>query len=94
MLSDERLGCLFCVGELSRSFIMRSDLVEGVENNVVSIFARKNKTEEEKTGESKPISESFTFEEIMARNAQNSDRLRKERNKANKNVIRSHRLKR
>lgn len=35
----------------------------------------------------------MTFEEISRRNAENAERLKKERSQANKNVLRSYRIK-
>tara|TARA_B100000902_G_C27131199_1_gene823689 strand:+ start:721 stop:942 length:222 start_codon:yes stop_codon:yes gene_type:complete len=60
------------------------------EGKVVSIFDSKAATrkvaEEENT-------EELSFVEIMRKNAENFDRMRKERTKSNKGVIRSYRLK-
>lgn len=61
------------------------------ENNVVSIFSRKN-VEEHAEGKA-AVSEELSFAEVMRRNDENTERLRKEREKANRNVIRSYRLK-
>lgn len=57
--------------------------------NVVSIFSRPKK-DEEQTDES---TDGLTFEEIMRRNIENKERMKKERAKANQSVIRSYRLK-
>jgi hypothetical protein len=62
-----------------------------VQNNVISIFAKKVDSEQ---GVVLTIEqEELSFMETMRRNKANDDRLRKERAKANKNVIRSYRLK-
>jgi len=67
------------------------------QDNIVSLFAtRKAKAEAEaaaeaKTEEKAPSSESFT--ELMRRNAENDERLRKERLKANSSVLKSYRIK-
>ena len=61
-------------------------------DNVVSIFSAKSKSEEADKVEEKN-EEDLTFEEIMTRNKRNSDRMRKERNSANKSVLRSYRIK-
>lgn len=66
------------------------------EANVVSIFSR-GKKENQENGLSPEVSseslEKLSFAEVMRRNAENSERLKKEREKANRNVIRSYRLK-
>jgi hypothetical protein len=43
--------------------------------------------------ESTAASENLTFEQIAHRNRENAERLRKERSQANKNVLRSYRIK-
>lgn len=68
---------------------------EREENKVVSIFDR-NKRSEDKAPEATteaPKVEDFTWEQIMKRNEENSSRMKQDRNKANKGVIRSYRLK-
>ena len=61
---------------------------EETKENVVSLFdANRPKKEEKKD-------EELSFVEIMKRNAENHERMKKDRNKANKGVIRSYRLKR
>ncbi|MGE0172427.1 MAG: hypothetical protein AB7T49_06575 [Oligoflexales bacterium] len=62
-----------------------------VQNNVISIFAKKVNTDDGIIIEVEK--EELSFAEVMRRNKSNDDRLRKERQKANKNVIRSYRLK-
>ena len=57
-------------------------------SKVVNLFDRKVEEKKEETEE-----ETMSFEEIMRRNAENKERMRKERAKANKGVIRSYRLK-
>ncbi|SMF38075.1 hypothetical protein [Pseudobacteriovorax antillogorgiicola] len=61
------------------------------ENKVVSIFDRPKKAEKP-TAKTKE-DESYDFETIMKKNAENSGRQQKERSKANRGVIRSYRLK-
>ncbi|WP_141734839.1 hypothetical protein [Oligoflexus tunisiensis] len=63
----------------------------GQDNKVVSIANRtpKNAT----TTQSEQKQESFSWEEIQRRNEENRLRLKREREKANKGVIRSYRLK-
>ncbi len=61
------------------------------EDNVVSIFSRKNA--EKKSDSKESATENLSFTEVMQRNNDNVERLRKEREKANRNVIRSYRLK-
>lgn len=61
------------------------------ENKVISMFDKSERP-------AKPVSkkteeESYDFEAIMKRNDDNSGRQSKDRNKANRGVIRSHRLK-
>lgn len=43
--------------------------------------------------DSTAASNNLTFEQIAQRNKENAERLRKERDKANKNVLRSYRIK-
>jgi hypothetical protein len=68
--------------------------------NVVSLFARRQKSESAETAQADasqpepdkdPNGESF--EDVMARNAKNKERMEKERNSANKSVLRSYRIK-
>ena len=59
-------------------------------SNVVSLFNPKN----ENSLNSDPTpQEELSFMEVMRRNKTNEDRLKRERAKANKSVIRSYRLK-
>ncbi len=65
--------------------------------NVVSLFKRKAAavtTAEQKdaTAEAAP-QQGESFEEVMARNARNRERMAKERNTANKSVLRSYKIK-
>lgn len=60
-------------------------------DEVVSLADFRKKTEEEKTPEEQAASE--TFEEIMKRNEENKERMRKERLNANKSVLRNYRIK-
>ena len=61
-------------------------------DNVVSIFARRENTEEKKASK-KDGSDEESFGDIMERNAKNSERMRRERNNANKSVLKSYRIK-
>lgn len=63
----------------------------GQDNKVVSIASRTQKATDQSTNQEKP--ENFSWEEIQRRNEENRARLQKEREKANKGVIRSYRLK-
>ena len=62
------------------------------ENNVVSMFEKAKQSEKPKV-KKESSSESYDFEEIMKRNANNLGRQARDRTKANRGVIRSHRLK-
>lgn len=57
-------------------------------DKVVSIFSKKKDTEN--VSESKELE---TFEEVIKRNKETAERMKKDREKANKGVIRSYRLK-
>ena len=63
----------------------------GQDNKVVSIANRtpKNAT----TEQSQQTQENFSWEDVQRRNEENRMRLKAEREKANKGVIRSYRLK-
>lgn len=50
------------------------------------------KKREEKKEDVKPAEE-LSFEQVVKRNKENAERMKKEREKANKGVIRSYRLK-
>ncbi len=66
------------------------------EPKVVSLADRNNakkKSEEENSGEDAELAPDFGWSDVMKRNAENASRLKKEREKANKGVIRSYRLK-
>lgn len=56
---------------------------------VVSIFDRKKDSTQKTAKES----EGYDFENTMKRNAENNTRMKKERSKSNRGVIRSYRLK-
>lgn len=61
--------------------------------NIVSLFgSRKAKDAAETTAE-KTEASSESFEDVMRRNAENAERLRKERLKANSSVLKSYRIK-
>lgn len=63
----------------------------GQDNKVVSIANRTPKTAT--TQETEQKQESFSWEDVQRRNEENRLRMKKEREKANKGVIRSYRLK-
>lgn len=63
----------------------------GQDNKVVSIADRSQKTAS--SSQSNETQENFSWEEIQRRNEENRARMKKEREKANKGVIRSYRLK-
>lgn len=60
------------------------------DENIVSIFSRSKKEEQASSDNS---TAGLSFEEIMRRNMENKERLKKDRAKANQSVIRSYRLK-
>jgi hypothetical protein len=68
-------------------------------DNVVSLFSRREKTEStEVEATATPDApaqapEGESFADIMSRNAKNKERMEKERNTANKSVLRSYRIK-
>lgn len=63
------------------------------EAKVVSLFANRENTKEAKSEEAEEGTEGETFAEIVARNMANKERLKRERNNANKSVLRSYRIK-
>ena len=67
---------------------MQSDLKEHKDANVVDLFAPKSSEQEEKEEKEE------SFADVIKRNAEKLTRMRKARQKANKGVIRSYRLKR
>ena len=71
----------------------KQDTIE-TKANVVSLFNKKaaaSSTDEQKeTTASAPVE---SFEDVMARNARNKERLAKERSTANKSVLRSYKIK-
>jgi len=64
-------------------------------SNLISITKKKEDSEnEEANGESvEKTEEDYDFESVMKKNRENKKRSSDERRKANKGVIRSHRLK-
>lgn len=58
---------------------------------VISIFNPENHSKA--SDEMEKVNSSDSFSEIMRKNAENRDRLKRERLKSNQKVIRSHRLK-
>ena len=59
-------------------------------SNVINLFKKKKK-EEEKPEQNQEVLD--FFENIKQKNTENEERLRKERLKANKSVLRSYRIK-
>lgn len=77
---------------------MRADQGKNVTGNVVSIFGAKAKLEDETVQDASKLSqkvsnEEHDFAEEVRRNQQVAERMRKERQKANRSVLRSYRLK-
>ena len=63
-------------------------------SNVVSLFAARQKAEGEADKSDSPTATAGeSFEDVMARNDRNKERLAKERASANKSVLRSYRIK-
>lgn len=65
------------------------------ESNVVSIFAARKKLEARNSKDSnkQPDSVDDLFADIIKKNLSNTDRQSKDRNKSNKSVLRSYKLK-
>ena len=78
---------------------MRSENEKKVADNVVSLFAAKAKLEEhescdeDESAHSLASKEETDFAEEVRRNKEVADRMKKERQKANRSVLRSYRLK-
>ena len=66
-------------------------MVQGEENKVISLF-EKAKEARDSVSASDAELEKFSFEDTVKRNQENIDRLKKERVKANKNLVRNFRL--
>lgn len=62
------------------------------QDKVVSIFAARRK-QEPVTSNKADSEANASFEDIMRRNAENLDRIRRERLQSNKGVLKSYRLK-
>jgi hypothetical protein len=62
-------------------------------DKVVSIFSARKASESAANSVTQKSSNSESFEEIMRRNAENLERMRRERLQANKGVIKSYKLK-
>ena len=60
-------------------------------DNVVSLFAHRQAPKQAE--EQANADETEDFDSTMDRNAKNAERLRRERNQANKSVLRSYRIK-
>ncbi len=61
-------------------------------SNVVSLFQRREQQAQVASSETDDKKEE-SFEDVAARNKKNAERLAKERNAANKSVLRSYRIK-
>ena len=65
--------------------------MNGEESKVVSLFDKSRRAAAEAAAKNAQ-DEQFAFEEVLRRNLENSERLKKERAKANKNLVRNIRL--
>lgn len=65
---------------------------QNTENNVISLFAARASKEEKKNETSRKNMDSL-FLEAMRRNAENNQKLKQDRLKANKSVLKSYRIK-
>jgi hypothetical protein len=61
--------------------------------NVVSLFAAKNKAKDEESKVEVKAEDQESFSDVMERNMKNKERIEKERLNANKSVLRSYRIK-
>ena len=66
-------------------------MMHGDENKVVSLFDRA-KDRRASQSDLDELDPNFSFEDSVKRNQENLDRLKKERTKANKNLVRNFRL--
>lgn len=62
-------------------------------SNVVSLFQRREQQAQAASVETAEEKKEESFEEVAARNKKNAERMAKERNAANKSVLRSYRIK-
>lgn len=61
---------------------------------IIDFFSKKKLIEERSTAlEKKTEKPAISFKTISSKNAENKERLRKERDQANKNVMKSYRIK-
>ncbi len=65
------------------------------DSKVVSLTDRSSQSSKERGTETAPAQDdaSFDWDAVMRRNADNASRMKNDRNKSNKGVIRSYRLK-
>ena len=63
------------------------------DNKVVSLFEARSKRKENVAVKSSDLSADELFTDIMKKNKDVSDRMKKERDKKNKSVLRSYRIK-
>jgi hypothetical protein len=63
------------------------------EEKVINMFANRETQSESSTSKPKSSEAETSFAELMKKNAENSERMRKERNKANRSVLKSYRIK-
>jgi hypothetical protein len=61
--------------------------------NVVSLFAAKNKAKDDESKVEVKAEDQESFSDVMERNMKNKERIEKERLNANKSVLRSYRIK-
>ena len=67
---------------------------QSTETKVVSLFkARQDQAAATEATQGPDKSKPESFSDVMRRNAENSERLRKERSKANQSVLRSYKIK-
>ena len=62
-------------------------------SNVISIFRKNNAHSQRDDQSDNRLSENELFSVVMRKNAENEKRIKKNRSKANKSVLRSYRIK-
>jgi hypothetical protein len=72
-----------------------SGYLESNKDKVVSIFSARQKADSQTPDKSSDAEtqSGLSFEEVMRKNAENLDRMRRERLQANKGVLKSYRIK-
>jgi hypothetical protein len=66
--------------------------LDSKQEKVVSIFSARQKSESAIDSKSSP-KEELSFSDVMRKNAENLDRMRRERLQSNKGVLKSYRIK-